>query len=310
MELDENSMQGHWAKDNNSGVEFFIIDDAVFSKLCILGSDVEPCFEGSSVTSEYSLDGDFTHTLYDMMNDLKFALKNKGGSNMPIDEGLEQLEQPETVEEVLEDVNPEDEIEVAEAEVEPEDAAEDATDDEESEESEESEFACGEKDKKKYAEDEEDKDEEEEEEEVEQEEDKKKPATDHSMSEAFAALKNEFEAVKAENEALKNELDSLRDFKLRCENEKKDALINQYHMLDDADKADVIEHKNEYSYEQIEEKLALIYVKKNVNFGTIDGAEEVAEPEIEDPALAFSLDNETGSFVPPIVELLRQQKNK
>ena len=32
-------------------MEFFIINYAVFSKLCILGDDVEPCFEGSSVTA-------------------------------------------------------------------------------------------------------------------------------------------------------------------------------------------------------------------------------------------------------------------
>jgi hypothetical protein len=50
MELDEETLQGHWATDNNSGLDFFIINDAIFSKLCILGEDVEPCFEGSMVT--------------------------------------------------------------------------------------------------------------------------------------------------------------------------------------------------------------------------------------------------------------------
>jgi hypothetical protein len=325
MELDENSMHGHWAEDSNSGVEFFIIDDATFSKLCILGDDVEPCFEGSSVEeTQFSMDKEFTRTLYSMMNELKFALKDKGGSSMPIDE---ELEPTEVVEEEVEEVasDNEHEVEIEETAVEAEesaDAADDATDDEESEEdsedgdSEDTDFACGDKDKKKYADEEdEDKEEDEAEEEVEKdEEDKKKskpePKPDHSLAEAFAALKDEFEAVKAEKIALENELNSLRDFKLRCENEKKDALINQYHMLDEADKADVIEHKNEYSYEQIEEKLALIYVKKNVNFNTLDGVEAEVEASIEDPALAFSLDNETGSFVPPIVELLRQQKNK
>ena len=322
MELDENTMKGHWAEDSNSGVEFFIIDDATFSKLCILGDDVEPCFEGSSVVeTQFSMDKEFTHTLFSMMNDLTFALKNKGGSSMPIDEELEPTEVvEEEVVEVVEDHEPESEP--VEAEEPAEDAADDATDDEESDEegddsdSEDGEFACGDKDKNKYEESDDDKEEPEEEdvEDVKEEDEKKKsdPHGEHSLAEAFAALKDEFEAVKAEKIALENELNSLRDFKLRCENEKKDALINQYHMLDAADKADVIEHKSEYSYEQIEEKLALIYVKKNVNFDTIDGGVEFeAEESIEeDPALAFSLDNETGSFVPPIVELLRQQKNK
>ena len=51
MELDENTINGDWATNYNTGMEFFIINDAIFSKLCILGEDVEPCFEGSSVTA-------------------------------------------------------------------------------------------------------------------------------------------------------------------------------------------------------------------------------------------------------------------
>ena len=90
MELDINSLDGHWAKDNNLGVEFFIINDAVFSKLCILGDDVEPCFEGSSVTATssevsdtFSIDQKFSRTLYSMMNELTDALQSKGGLEMP-----------------------------------------------------------------------------------------------------------------------------------------------------------------------------------------------------------------------------------
>ena len=44
MELDEKTLKGHWSVNTNTGVEFFIINDAIFSKLCILGEDVEPCF--------------------------------------------------------------------------------------------------------------------------------------------------------------------------------------------------------------------------------------------------------------------------
>jgi hypothetical protein len=61
-----------------------------FSKLCILGDDVEPCFEGSSITapevstSFTKIDDNFKKTLYTMMQDLKFALE--GGQKMIIDE--------------------------------------------------------------------------------------------------------------------------------------------------------------------------------------------------------------------------------
>ena len=85
MEIDENTLEGKWAINNNSGMEFFIINDAIFSKLCILGEDVEPCFEGSSVTApnvstSFTLDNNFKHTLFTMMQELKFALE--GGQKM------------------------------------------------------------------------------------------------------------------------------------------------------------------------------------------------------------------------------------
>ena len=54
-------------------------------------------------------------------------------------------------------------------------------------------------------------------------------------------------------------------------------------------------------------RLALIYVKKNVDFSTLDGKPEVEEEEVA-PLLSFSLDNETAGFVPPMVDALRQAK--
>ena len=88
MELDEKTLKGHWSTDNNKGVDFFIINDAVFSKLCILGDDVEPCFEGANVSapnlsSQFSKDDEFAKSLFTMMSELKFALNNsEGGKSM------------------------------------------------------------------------------------------------------------------------------------------------------------------------------------------------------------------------------------
>lgn len=84
MELDEKTLKGYWSTDNNKGVDFFIINDAVFSKLCILGDDVEPCFEGANVSapnlsSQFSKDDEFTKSLFTMMSELKFALNNSEG---------------------------------------------------------------------------------------------------------------------------------------------------------------------------------------------------------------------------------------
>lgn len=125
----------------------------------------------------------------------------------------------------------------------------------------------------------------------------------------------EFEAMESELSSLRAEVEELREFKLGIENQQKDALINSYHMLSDEDKADVIEHKAEYSLEEIESKLAVIYVKKNVDFDSLTGKPEdiefEAEPaEEEDPSLTFSLDDEPAGFVPTMVQALRQTVNR
>ena len=92
MELDEQTLDGNWSTNVKTGMDFFIINDAIFSKLCILGDDVEPCFEGSSVkapevsTSFTKVDESFRNTLYTMMQDLQAALE--GGRNMEENENV------------------------------------------------------------------------------------------------------------------------------------------------------------------------------------------------------------------------------
>ena len=105
MELDEETIDGHWATNYKTDMEFFIINDAIFTKLCILGDDTEPCFEGASVTKpevssnfSYDLDENFKRTLFSMIKDLKDALK--GGNNVV-------KEEEKTVETQFEQQNPE-----------------------------------------------------------------------------------------------------------------------------------------------------------------------------------------------------------
>ena len=230
---------------------------------------------------------------------------------MPEDkEQMVEVEETETVEEAAETEEVE-EVEAAE-EVEETEAEESAEEEGEADDSEDVEFACGSK-KKKYEEDEEDKDEEEsgdseggeedpEEKPSNEDEDgegKKKPQNKNSLDE---------EALQARFDAMEKELEELRAFKLQQENLKKDALINKYFMLSDEDKAEIVANKEKYSYDEIEAKLALIYVKKNVDFSTIDGQADTEEVEEEDSFFTFSLDNQSAGFIPPMVEALRQVK--
>ena len=308
MELDEEHLDGHWANDAKSGMDFFIINDAVFSKLCILGDDVEPCFEGASVTggvdSNYAESTEFAHTLYTMIKQLQDIIGTKeGGKNMP--EKPEELEAAEVTTEFVagsgKDKEPQKETKDSEAkkdEETPSEEAEPATDHAVKDEKQEEEQVAEEEEKKEQTEakkrecaleDEEKKDEAPEQE----EEEEKKPETKHSVEEEPAAevetsVASTF-ALEQENEKLRAELESLRQFKLSIEREQKDALIAKYHMLSDEDKADVVAHKDEYTLEQIDEKLALIYVRKNVDFSTVDGHQE--EEVDMDSILSFSLDD-------------------
>lgn len=80
MELDQDTINATWTKDDNGKPQFFIINEAVMSKLCILGEDFEPCFEGSQITNvQFSFGDDFKTKLYSMMDELK-ELLNEGGA--------------------------------------------------------------------------------------------------------------------------------------------------------------------------------------------------------------------------------------
>ena len=83
MELDKNLLNAWWTKDNNGKPMFFIINEAVMSKLCILGEEEEPCFEGASISSvQFSLTKDFNYQLQKMKDQLTELLNNKGGAQV------------------------------------------------------------------------------------------------------------------------------------------------------------------------------------------------------------------------------------
>lgn len=79
MELDEKTLNATWTKDDNGKPKFFIINEAIISKLCVLGEECEPCFEGSQITKfSLTFDEDFKQKLFSMMNDLKELIKEGG----------------------------------------------------------------------------------------------------------------------------------------------------------------------------------------------------------------------------------------
>ena len=296
MELDRDSLVGEWTKSDNAEFEYFNIDEAFFSALCILGEDVEPCFEGANIGRPsllYSLDkDDFKSQLSAFMLDLKDALNTQGGIPMEDNKSLEtplapevEVEEVEVVEETTEIV---EEVEVEAAETESADA-------------EVEEFAKDDKKKKKEEEKEEEQTSEEQpsndkQEENTDEEDKKKKKKNYKLEEVeeyvqlskdFLELNTKYENLVKEYEAMKPVLEKFQ----AQENERimaeKQEMINRFYMLDEADLKEVKENIANFSLDEIESKLCVIAVRKKVNF-SLDTTEN-SDKEIEKPITTFNM---------------------
>ena len=297
MELDRDSLVGEWTKSDNAEFEYFNIDEAFFSALCILGEDVEPCFEGANIGRPsllYSLDkDDFKSQLSAFMLDLKDALNTQGGIPMEDNKSLEtplapevEVEEVEVVEETTETV---EEVEVEAAETESADA-------------EVEEFAKDDKKKKKEEEKEEEEQTSEEQpsndkqEENTDEEDKKKKKKNYKLEEVeeyvqlskdFLELNTKYENLVKEYEAMKPVLEKFQAQENERVMAEKQEMINRFYMLDEADLKEVKENIANFSLDEIESKLCVIAVRKKVNFNL--DATENSDKEIEKPITTFNM---------------------
>lgn len=331
MELDESSLDGHWSTNNKTNMDFFIINDAIFSKLCILGDDVEPCFEGARITapevstSFTKIDDNFKKTLYTMMQDLKFALE--GGQKMIINEAETTVTEPEVVETeaetTVEETSTETEI-AEETEVATEESSEDKdTEDQsvlaendnsiEDQSSQENFTKADDKDEKKKSKDADDSKEDSESEE--DDEDKEKDykcgggsssSKEDKKKKSYSLLETELAETKAAYADLEQKYQALVAFKEQVDNEKKDALISSFYMLSDEDKKDVIENKSKYSLDEIEAKLSVICVRKKVNFD-LEDASKKDDVEKHDVVTTYTVDNQDST--PAWIAAIRNTKN-
>ena len=375
MELSENYLDATWTKDDNGKPQFFIINEAIVSKLCILGDDCEPCFEGSQITKlEFSFDDSFKNQLFAMMNELTEYLKEGGAKEVftryaveigdtlwsalyshiekaypdaqncycsvyriegifedngqkfavlqsrsdmkyyrlnfalteetgfvPSDTLIEvtksytPAEEPQFALEAVEEF----ETEYAKKKKEEEEGKDGKTADKKSEDNsdddgEEKCEKCGKKKSECTCDDDDDDD-----------EDKKKKKSKYNLEEVveYAELKVQYEeleakfsALETEHNALKAEIEPLKEFKLEAEKKDKQAMIDQFYMLSDDDKADVIANIDTYSVDDIEAKLSIICVRNKVSFDLDEDKGEGKGPT------TFSLDNGEDDSIPAWVK--------
>lgn len=317
MELDEETLKGHWAEDYNKNMEFFIIDDAMFRGLCILGEDIEPCFEGASIkTVEYSLGQDFKNSLYSMMKDLKkFYNLNKGGEETVED----SMNTSEVVEEVVEEtVETTETVETSETtdaaveNVEVPETEETATDfsqenldasvesiTEENQETVENDFV-----KKTDDEDKDDADDTEDKDDTNDTDDKNETDDDKDDDDKkkYSLLASQYETLQNEYAKLEQKISELEEYKAKIEDKEKDALISEFYMLSDEDKADVIANKSNYSLSEIKSKLSVICFDKKISFEQNDSEDETNITMNLDASVDYSLEDEIPEWVSAVQE--------
>lgn len=295
MELNEETLQGHWAEDYKRNMEFFIINDAEFKALCILGKDVEPCFEGSNVTStsNFTIDNEFMKDLSNIMNKLQFTLnKLEGGQTMDKVDKTTQPENQFTSEEFKKEENTNVPKEEKEVEKEEETKEKEVEKDEEKDKKKEvannslTEFDDDSSDDSSSSSDEGTGTEGGSAESGSTSTDEDEPVNSDpdDKKKDYSLLEQEYEELKTKFTALEESYNSLVEFKNKVEDEEKDKLISSFYMLDDEDKKDVIENKSKYSLEDIESKLSVICIRKKVNFD-LDKEEKETSKEKEEPLM-------------------------
>ena len=305
MELDEESLKGHWTIDDKSGMEFFIINDAIFRGLCILGEENEPCFEGSQITGSFSLDESFDSKIYKLMKEVQ---KLKGG-NFTVELEDKKITEDEVVDSKV------DEEEVNDDAVEDlkEDTAEDTPVDEEEQVEEEESAEEPEVEEEEPAaeeeevEEEESADEEEEEklDENEDEEVKFSLIDFQNLQESYSNLETQFNELQRKFDDMSASYDTLVEFKATKDREEKQAMIDSFYMLSDTDKKDVQDNIDNYSLDEIEAKLSIICVHNKLDLsGKADNE--------NNSGTTFSLDDvdddSEETNVPALVSVLRKNR--
>lgn len=265
MELDSSSIKGTWVKVYNENTQFFIINEAVISKLCILGEDIEPCFEGASIKTEFSFGEEFNQNLLALIEAIK-EYQMEGGVIVPEQEKevLDETKVEETpIEEEVIETEEEKVEETPEVEVEEEKVEEDEKVQYNLEEIEE------------YVE----------------------------LMGKYQALEQEIETLKVEKETLENQVSELSAFKLKVDREQKEKMIKEeFYMLSDKDKEDVIQNIDKYSLDEIESKLSVICVRNKVSFSF--------DEDTNDGVVSYSVDNYNASedLIPGWIKAVKERK--
>ena len=263
MEFFPDSIIGDWANFDNEEEEFFIFNEANISALCILGDDVEPCFEGASIGVPkvlYSLNknNEFENEFAAFMLELDKVLeKNPEGGNAGMNEPITEpvVATEPIVEPVVEPTITEPVVEpVVQPTVEPtvEPTVTEPTITEPAEPTVEPVV---------------------------------EPTVEPSAEPAgpsaadFTKLQNDFATLQENFNTLQTSYNALIEKETARENEAKDTVFAKFAVLGEEVLNDIKANKDKFSVEEIEDKLSAIAFRKGISFSLISEADGVLTPQ-------------------------------
>ena len=253
MEFFPESVKGDWAFFEEDKDEFFIMNEAVISALCILGDDVEPCFEGASIHAPevlYSLKKDEFKTEFNSFMFELGKILNEGSSKMDLnneeilDENV-QTDLPET-DNNLEDEKVETEV------VENSEVVEDSFTENEVET-----------------------------EAIEEVVEVETETVDEFTKEDFEKLQNDFSQLKADFDLAMEKIAAFEAEKKAAGDAQKDEVIEKFSAILGEDIEKVKSVKDQFTVEQVEEKLAAMAFLKGVTFSLAKQEETPIIPKVK-----------------------------
>ena len=273
MELDPASIDGDWTMIENQ--EYFVYTKAKMLGFCVIGEH-EPCF---SVSSFFSKNDDIYKSQYEKFSSLLFNLKaqveeaekNNEGGEQPMNEFenqevVEQVENPQVQEEVQDtfqqaateeevvETEAVEEAPAAEANFE-EQPAESEPEVQESVSEEPSEFEALQTQFNEL------------------QESYNELQTNYEAAQAriteleqFQTSANtELETLRTQNEELQTSLQAYSTQALEAENNRKNELVKKYEkVMKEEEISDIKEKANDFSYDELESKLAIAYANKQM----------------------------------------------
>ena len=127
---------------------------------------------------------------------------------------------------------------------------------------------------------------------------------DKKGAKKYELLEEELNTLKESYSALQSQYQELVNFKNEIDNQKKDALIAEFYMLSDEDKADVISNKEKYTLDEIKAKLSVICFDKKINFTLNKEADDKKEEDI----VTYTLNDNADNSLPDWVKAVKEQE--